>query len=812
MRKRGNQVDILRGRYGIKRLICLIGKRLIFSVLIVWLLILIYVSTFLFHASDDASGGGGSSGDADIASYSGHRRDSSDRGGAGGGGVGGEDLQRRLDEAMRELDAVKRQNRDLQKMALEIREARHVVAQEMKGDKVPEEVAGLRRRLERALKELEKASFSAGNILSLDPSKGGEGGSTSGRVPSSAHELARMRIENTVREANRFFVGQLKALKGKVDAASTAAASVAKKEADRRAKESRGGGGGEGAGVHRFTDPRAKLVSVDDQNNHPNSLSQHHRKFFKNDLVANHINNDVANLGGGNVDDDAANNGAISADSSSSVREASEATALLNRASSRLDSMLAIGSEHLRILVADLEAFRDLDGLGDWRRKEAQELSRIVQNKLEYLQNPKDCRTAKKLVCNLNKGCGYGCQLHHAVYCLVVAFASRRTLILESMGWRYHPDGGWDSVFQPISKTCLISNAALVALEKRANDSTANSDSFGDSTKSRRGFSPSRGRKKRVRTNIPWGAPSLHPDALEVEIPIIDSINPRPNQLPLAVPEDLRPRLERFHASPPVWWIGQLLKFLLKPKPKLSKLIKDAGDRLGFSHPIVGVHVRRTDKVGTEAAYHSIGEYMARVDDWFKKYELLHPSPLPSGRKRNVFLATDEPLLLEEAKAKFPDYNFVSDNNISKSAGLSSRYSEASLHGIILDIHFLAHSDFLVCTFSSQVCRVAYELMQTLHPDASEMFSSLDDIFYFGGQNAHNVQAVYAHESINDDEMPLQVGDLIGIAGNHWDGFSKGRNRRLEQNGLFPSYKVRDAVNWVPFPLYREADNLTMLP
>ena len=133
------------------------------------------------------------------------------------------------------------------------------------------------------------------------------------------------------------------------------------------------------------------------------------------------------------------------------------------------------------------------------------------------------------------------------------------------------------------------------------------------------GFTPPRLRKKRLRTNIPWGAPSLHPDALEVEIPIIDSINPRPNQLPLAVPEDLRSvlltpsfsmyvclsvsvslsscrvhhrplsfavflsnssshvhrsRLERFHASPPVWWIGQLLKFLLKPKPKLAKLIQ----------------------------------------------------------------------------------------------------------------------------------------------------------------------------------------------------------------------------------------------
>ena len=81
---------------------------------------------------------------------------------------------------------------------------------------------------------------------------------------------------------------------------------------------------------------------------------------------------------------------------------------------------------------------------------------------------------------------------------------------------------------------------------------------------------------------------------------------------------------------------------------------------MGFSHPVVGVHVRRTDKVGTEAAFHSIEEYMARVDDWYRKYELLHPpasaaaasASLPAGRKRNVFLATDEPLLLDEAKAK----------------------------------------------------------------------------------------------------------------------------------------------------------------
>lgn len=69
------------------------------------------------------------------------------------------------------------------------------------------------------------------------------------------------------------------------------------------------------------------------------------------------------------------------------------------------------------------------------------------------LQNPKDCQSAKKLLCNLNKGCGFGCQIHHATYCLIVAYGTKRTLILRSHNWRY-AQKGWESVFMPLSETC----------------------------------------------------------------------------------------------------------------------------------------------------------------------------------------------------------------------------------------------------------------------------------------------------------------------------------------------------------------------
>lgn len=105
-----------------------------------------------------------------------------------------------------------------------------------------------------------------------------------------------------------------------------------------------------------------------------------------------------------------------------------------------------------------------------------------------------------------------------------------------------------------------------------------------------------------------------------------------------------------------------------------------------------------------------------------------------------------------------------------------------------------------------KVCRVAYEIMQTLHPDASANFHSLDDIYYFGGQNAHNQIAVYPHQPRTKEEIPMEPGDIIGVAGNHWNGYSKGVNRKLGKTGLYPSYKVREKIETVKYPTYPEAE------
>ena len=59
---------------------------------------------------------------------------------------------------------------------------------------------------------------------------------------------------------------------------------------------------------------------------------------------------------------------------------------------------------HGHAILADLQQMKENDGYENWRTQEAENLSGLVQKRLSDLQNPSDCQTAKKLLCNLNKG------------------------------------------------------------------------------------------------------------------------------------------------------------------------------------------------------------------------------------------------------------------------------------------------------------------------------------------------------------------------------------------------------------------------
>ena len=108
---------------------------------------------------------------------------------------------------------------------------------------------------------------------------------------------------------------------------------------------------------------------------------------------------------------------------------------------------------HQSLVQADLDHLAEADGYATWRQKESRDLSRLVQARLEHLQNPDNCTAARKLVCGVHRGCGYGCEVHCAVYWLQMAYGTGRTLVLESTGWRYNRRG-LSGLFLPLSETC----------------------------------------------------------------------------------------------------------------------------------------------------------------------------------------------------------------------------------------------------------------------------------------------------------------------------------------------------------------------
>jgi glycoprotein 6-alpha-L-fucosyltransferase len=178
------------------------------------------------------------------------------------------------------------------------------------------------------------------------------------------------------------------------------------------------------------------------------------------------------------------------------------------------------------------------------------------------------------------------------------------------------------------------------------------------------------------------------------------------------------------------------------------------------------------------------------------------------GKKeeKRVYLATDDQTALNQAIETYPNYKFVSDNDVSKTAGeLSSRYSEKGLYGVVLDVVMLSECDYIVCTLSSQVCRLAYELMQAHHVDASRLVYSLDDVYYFGGQQEHVLRAIHRKTENGGGNMDFAKGDLIKIAGNHLNGFSLGnRQGGHVRHELFPSYKAEEEIRVANFPTYPE--------
>ena len=147
-----------------------------------------------------------------------------------------------------------------------------------------------------------------------------------------------------------------------------------------------------------------------------------------------------------------------------------------------------------------------------------------------------------------------------------------------------------------------------------------------------------------------WPAASAH----VVHLPLMAKTNPRPTFIPPAIPKDLSERLMKVYDSPILWWVSEMLKYIFRETTETEEMFKQIEQNIGFVKPIVGIHVRRTDKK-SEAPYRSVEEYMKYVVEYFEHLELKEGKKLETKR---VYVASDDPSILGECQKKFPGYFF----------------------------------------------------------------------------------------------------------------------------------------------------------
>lgn len=259
------------------------------------------------------------------------------------------------------------------------------------------------------------------------------------------------------------------------------------------------------------------------------------------------------------------------------------------------------------------------------------------------------------------------------------------------------------------------------------------------------------------------------------------------------------------------WWIGLLANYVIRPNKELKKFISQSIKKFKFQSPIVGLHIRRTDKLIYEAKAHSIQSYMDHVHRFYNnlaKYKKID--------QKRVYVCTDEPKLIKQLVLKYPEYKFIHPPlNEFTADYVKSRYSAKNLKFFIRDVNLLALSDYLVVTMSSNVGRLAYELHELYHVDSqSRHYASVDVqyLVYRRNQNENGtciLRGVKRCSAPNSTYIDIRVGDILDhdlkISSTRYNYY--GFSRRLKKSGYFRRNCVEYVINKWNYRDYSKMDS-----
>eukprot|EP00438_Fugacium_kawagutii_P032604 Skav233149 [mRNA] locus=scaffold1669:180960:181631:+ [translate_table: standard] len=180
------------------------------------------------------------------------------------------------------------------------------------------------------------------------------------------------------------------------------------------------------------------------------------------------------------------------------------------------------------------------------------------------------------------------------------------------------------------------------------------------------------------------------------------------------------------------WWRAQATAFFMRPsKETLQELDQLRQEHLvGRMQPgVLGCYVRHGDKY-TEAAEYPFGDYLQMISWLFdgklisrcpKSAILLEPfkAQLPNLRKTHkLYLGSDDPGVLADAKQMFGDLIYINVSRLSKKMDLMRVAERLGAKQIfmtsLLNLQLLMESDAFIGTWTSNWCRLVDEMRMTV--------------------------------------------------------------------------------------------------
>eukprot|EP00873_Tetraselmis_striata_P021236 jgi/Tetstr1/441500/TSEL_029731.t1 len=180
------------------------------------------------------------------------------------------------------------------------------------------------------------------------------------------------------------------------------------------------------------------------------------------------------------------------------------------------------------------------------------------------------------------------------------------------------------------------------------------------------------------------------------------------------------------------WWRMMQIGYLMRPNQKTLELLNlgDLKQRIGYSHPIIGLHMRSGDgcRYGLRSRMfncRTLADYLPEIRALSQKYGV-----------RRVFVSTDDVKAIRDAKAMSNEFEWVvvdSDRSQFKSdvkiehrlTGIAGAKmdSHATMVSTLQDLFLLAEADYLVTHQASTMSRIALQLSTLFHRRLTPFFS-----------------------------------------------------------------------------------------